>query len=434
MVFSVEELITICKNQENIYIYGAGKNANRLYLFLMAKGIRIKGFIVSDVIGNPEVLFGHPVVAVGKFRHKNNYIVIVSVSRSNKAYREIYDCLMENRKHNAYFLPADVLESIKDEVLFYNNKSIFNNGMYHIRKGFPVEDNHYILVMEDAEGTEYHWRFRREMAGEQAIDTFADMFPEASVLEEFEKQYGKYHVFRTMEQRRTNQEKTCTVYMACSHVDKMPPQREGLPDWIVPVQAGAVLTDREICGIKDNMGENISEKNSNYSEGTVIYWMWKNAPKTDYIGLCHYRRRLDMGFGGTDLQAVSAVDVLVTSPTFVNETVGAFFSRFIPKSDIKAMLEAIGKHYPDYRAPAEEFLKSRFYPPCNLFIMKYDVFREYSQFTFSVTFEIERFYDALGFFRRDRYMGFIMECLLGIFLMKNKERLNIGYTDMVFYP
>lgn len=431
MAFGVEELIAICKKQEKIYIYGAGKNANSLYLFLTAKGIRIEGFIVSDMGGNPEVLFGRPVSVVGKF-HEDEYIIIVPVSRSNKAYREIYDCLIENRKRNAYFLPANVLDNIKDALMYDKNKSIFNNGMYHIGEEIPVEDNHYILVMEDAGGVKYHWRFRREMVREQSIDTFTCMFPEVSALEEFEKQYGKYHVFRTMERKKTNQENTCAVYMACSHVDKMALQ-ERLPDWIVPVQAGAVLTDRAICDIKDNVGENISGKNGNYSEGTVIYWMWKNAPKTDYIGLCHYRRRFDTGFEEADFQTVSGLDVLVTSPTFVNETVGTFFSRFIPKSDFIAMLEAIQKQYSGYRGTAEEFLQSRFYPPCNLFIMRYDVFREYAEFVFSVTFEIEKIYDGLGFYRRDRYMGFIMECLLGIFLMKNKERLKIGYTDMVFY-
>ena len=97
------------------------------------------------------------------------------------------------------------------------------------------------------------------------------------------------------------------------------------------------------------------------------------------------------------------------------------------------MLEVIERLYPEYASSAEEFLASRFYPPCNLFVMKYEIFQEYAEFAFSVTFEIERFYDKLGFYRKDRYMGYIMECLLGIFLMKNKNRLKIGYADMRFF-
>ena len=41
--------------------------------------------------------------------------------------------------------------------------------------------------------------------------------------------------------------------------------------------------------IKDNTGENISDKNKNYCELTGLYWAWKNL-NADYIGLAHYRR------------------------------------------------------------------------------------------------------------------------------------------------
>ena len=42
--------------------------------------------------------------------------------------------------------------------------------------------------------------------------------------------------------------------------------------------------------LRDSDGDNISEKNPFWCELTGLYWMWKNAPKEKYIGLCHYRR------------------------------------------------------------------------------------------------------------------------------------------------
>ena len=65
--------------------------------------------------------------------------------------------------------------------------------------------------------------------------------------------------------------------------------------------------------------------------------------------------------------------------------------------------------------------------------MRYNLFWDYCSFVFSVTFEIENYYKKIRFYRKDRYMGFIIECLLGIFLMKNREQLKIAYTDMLFY-
>ena len=435
MRFGAEELIAVCEKPGNIYIYGAGKNAGYLFQFLKRKGIRVNGFIVSDRNGNPEDYFGCPVAAVDRFTEDPEDVILVPVPGGYRAYKEIYDCLIEHRKRNAYFLPTELLKFIKSDALLQQNKSIFNNGACHIGEDVPVEAEHHILVMKGPNGKEYHWRFRKEMVKEQSIRSFASMFPQGAVIEEFEKQYGEYHVFRSqdmVEEEKNGRQKTCGIYMARSHVDKASLQ-DRLPDWIVPVQAGAALTDREICEIKDNTGENISEKNGNYSECTVIYWMWKNAPRTDYIGLCHYRRRFDMEPGETERLAASCLDVLVTAPTFVNETIGAFFSTLTPESDLRVMLEVIERLYPEYASSAEEFLASRFYPPCNLFVMKYEIFQEYAEFAFSVTFEIERFYDKLGFYRKDRYMGYIMECLLGIFLMKNKNRLKIGYADMRFF-
>ena len=46
--------------------------------------------------------------------------------------------------------------------------------------------------------------------------------------------------------------------------------------------------------LRDNTGENISEKNKYYGEYTFHYWFWKNLLKSieekDWIGFCAYRR------------------------------------------------------------------------------------------------------------------------------------------------
>ena len=60
----------------------------------------------------------------------------------------------------------------------------------------------------------------------------------------------------------------------------------------IPVGLGNNKFDSE--WIKDNSGENISEKNKFYGEYTFHYWFWKNEIKNisdnDWIGFCAYRR------------------------------------------------------------------------------------------------------------------------------------------------
>lgn len=221
--------------------------------------------------------------------------------------------------------------------------------------------------------------------------------------------------------------------MVHSHVDHHFDGMPSLPNWIIPIQVGAALTDKRICALTDNTGENISERNSNYSECTALYWIWKNAEIKDYFGICHYRRHFDIPENDIRILTRSDIDVLTTIPTFVPENINNFFMMYIEKIDIKIMLESIKKKCSQYYDTAISFLHSRFYPPCNMMIMKYDIFNSYCEFAFSVTFEIERFYEERGIIHFNRYLGYIMECLFGIFLMKHKDKLKIAYTNMRFY-
>ncbi len=430
-MFRKEELISVCKEQKKVYLYGAGRNAGLVYHFLSKYNIVAAGFLVTEMSGNPETLFGHTVITVDKLPASADYLILVPVSETGITFKEICSYLVRNRVHNVYFFTEGLLESIKYEKKFNRVRERVDIDIYHFEENVPVEKGYCIFSMEGV-GRKYHWRFRSSMVEEQGIHSIMDCFPKISALEEFEKQYGKYHVFPVAEADTIEKDISGNVYMACSHVDKTG-LHGWLPTWVVPIQVGAELTDRDICSVKDNTGENISERNRNYSECTALFWMWKNAPKADYIGLCHYRRHFDVGEHGIEQMAASGLDVLVTVPAFVNETIGTFFSTLTPKADLEVMLEVFEKVYPEYQATAKGFLTSRFYPPCNLFVMRYGLFQEYAKFVFSVTFEIERFFNDLGFCRGDRYMGYMVECLLGIFLMKNKERLKIGYTDMKFY-
>ena len=60
-----------------------------------------------------------------------------------------------------------------------------------------------------------------------------------------------------------------------------------------PVLCGSVfLKGKTPPGfMRDDVGDNISERRMTFCEVTIQYWMWKNL-QLDYYGLCHYRRYL----------------------------------------------------------------------------------------------------------------------------------------------
>ncbi len=60
---------------------------------------------------------------------------------------------------------------------------------------------------------------------------------------------------------------------------------------MVPIHGGKALSNIDLNILTDDTGDNISSLNTTFCELSVLYWIWKNAPRnTDFVGLCHYRR------------------------------------------------------------------------------------------------------------------------------------------------
>lgn len=358
---TTEHLIGLKSLSSNIFIYGAGKNAKCLYCYLNMHLIPVTGFLVSDINGNPDFLFGLPVVETKGFQRDNEYLILSSINEYSNLYISIFNHIVDSRLKNVIFLSFALMSKIREELIFTKTRNIFQRGNYHISTNTPVETHHNILVMMGKDKTEYHWRFKSAMVEEQNICNVLDLFLHKTILEEYEDLYGCYHILHSLKTDNVISTKSISIYMAQSHVDKGI-AGNCLSKWIIPIQVGAALTEQEICDVRDNMGENISEKNNIYSECTALYWMWKNAPKTDYIGLCHYRRHFKMSKDDFAGLVDSDMDVLVTTPTFVNETIHSFFSEFIPQADEDYFLRAIETICPEYLPEAKVFLNAKFFP------------------------------------------------------------------------
>ena len=67
------------------------------------------------------------------------------------------------------------------------------------------------------------------------------------------------------------------VYMTKFWKDYKVRTEYSFPDYYIPIQVGAALTDKRVADITDDTGDNISLLNVNYSELTGLYWVWKNV-------------------------------------------------------------------------------------------------------------------------------------------------------------
>ncbi|MBR5337919.1 MAG: DUF4422 domain-containing protein [Lachnospiraceae bacterium] len=415
--------------EKKVYVYGAKGQPWYVYNYLRLKGVSVEGFVVTSSDGNPTNVDGLPVIPVEKYEWDENSVILVSFQFRSKPFNSVFELLVEKSINNVIFIPNPMYT----EMVNTSVEMAFDKGCLSIEKDLPVEKDHSIFAYKDDNGDKYYWRFAYREFVPKKLDDMRSLFAYRTPITEFQDTYGSYYELKRLRGESKSAIIKKDIYMARSHADRDTGLADkNLKDWIVPIQVGAALTDKSIYDLKDNSGDNISAKNGNFSEATAIYWMWKNAPETDYIGLNHYRRQIDIKDDDWGRIADNDIDVIVTRPTFVPQGNGAFFASLVPKCDVDFFNRAVEEVAPRYSKARDAYMTARFYPPCNIYVMKYEHFMDYAKLVFDVVFRVENMYEDMGFVRKDRYMGYLVEALLGIWLIEHKEKIKISYTDMIF--
>lgn len=229
------------------------------------------------------------------------------------------------------------------------------------------------------------------------------------------------------------------MFQARFYKDKPLSSDYALSAWITPVQVGAALCRERVADIVDCEGENISEKNVNYSELTALYWVWKNRlqafsseSKEAYYGLCHYRRILNLS--GDDLLrlADNEVDVVLPYPMPYEPDIGAHHKRYLKQEDWDAVLRAVLELQPEYAKAFPEILKQRLLYNYNILLARKEVLAAYCSWLFPILELVEQYSVPQGKDRKDRYIGYVGETLETLYFMYNKESLHIVYAGCRF--
>ena len=232
------------------------------------------------------------------------------------------------------------------------------------------------------------------------------------------------------------------IYTAKSHKDYALKNTVPIPEYVYPIQVGADNTDVKIATIVDNKGENISERNVNYSELTGLYWIWKNklcapalsdAEEGQYYGLLQYRRMLV--FSDDDLLRLrdNDVDAVLPYPMPYEPNIHAHHERYLKDADWTALLTALRELQPEYADYFPQVLEQQYLYNYNVILAKKAVLRDYCAWLFPILERTEELSDPKGSERADRYIGYMGETLETLYFMKNAAELNIVHTGCKLY-
>lgn len=203
--------------------------------------------------------------------------------------------------------------------------------------------------------------------------------------------------------------------------------------WICDIQAGAALTEQSIADIKDHVGENISHKNRSYCELTAIYWLWKNI-RTEYMGVCHYRRRFELDESMLSAMIDEDIDVVLPVPTGCEPSVRENYYERHRQEDWAAMMQVLEEYFPEYYIAAKVIFEDNYYYACNMWIMKRKILIQFAQWLFDILYKVEQICTAketTDNYQR-RYVGFLAERLTTLYFRYHSDKLKIAYADKVF--
>lgn len=228
------------------------------------------------------------------------------------------------------------------------------------------------------------------------------------------------------------------IYKAKFYKDKMLKTPAINPDYVIPIQVGASQTDVRVADILDNVGDNISDKNGNYSELTGLYWIWKNRIQNHYYGddcyygLVHYRRMLELSDDDLLRLRDNDIDVILPYPMPYEPNIEEHHKRYLSDAEWNAVLQALEELQPEYAEAFNLILKQDYLYNYNIVIAKSTIIEEYCSWLFPILFRIEELNDPKEEKEPNRYIGYVGETLETLYFMYNKKRFRIAHTGCRF--
>ena len=215
-----------------------------------------------------------------------------------------------------------------------------------------------------------------------------------------------------------------------------------VPPLCIPVQGGASINE-PIAGAIPDTGKNgnISAKNKEYCELTVQYYAYKNED-CDYYGFYHYRRffgtsalkgayitvgkpRENQLASKDEIMAILKENAIIL-PRAENVGLTAYEKYISSKHqferDLQLFIKIVCEKAPFLSAFVDEYMQGYEQYFCNMFIMRADIFKEYSALLFSILEEFDMHKETHKGFEANRTDGYLGERFLGIYALYLKSQ------------
>ena len=251
-----------------------------------------------------------------------------------------------------------------------------------------------------------------------------------------------------------------------------------------PIQTGCAKAKTLFDGmLRDDIGENISVANERYCELTAQYWVWKNYDilgNPDYVGFMHYRRHFmfDDWSGNPDWCWLPKGNVYVVpyiTPNYLCHiadekiqdmlrdcdciVLKPYDLKYLDSQNIRSQyaklpdqkpevfdifIEVMKQLYPNYLLAIQQLENGSIQYLCNMFVMKKELFFQYSEFCFSILGEVDKRVDSSHMSTAGlRFLGYLGEFCLSVFMFQilagkkyKVQELNGSFilSDDVIFP
>lgn len=236
------------------------------------------------------------------------------------------------------------------------------------------------------------------------------------------------------------------IYVVSHKKYEFPQQEE-----YIPIKVGRMKND--FAKITDDIGDNISSRNSSFCELTALYWLWKNKDLEDFVGVCHYRRYFYINNPPNKLlkKCVKNINDCKNEIATVNiETLLNDYEIIVPKAEVflesmennykrmhiqehwDVMMEVISEKLTvEEMKIARKTFSNKYGYICNMFITRKNIFNDYMKWLFEILFELEKRINInLNDSYQCRVFGFIAERLQNVYIHINK--LNALEVPMIY--